>query len=244
MTANYETLLANRRKWKPTYLTPTPYDIEDGGVPVVIERILALALHLEIPVGNWITAATRRDLPVSDSALKLLRSNIGDENLHNIAFKRAIAAYPVSGSVMKDAESIAQEWIISPAHPLEKAALLECGVFMMSLAVMNICGGRSLFNLANNISRDEQRHIVTNRSVLREIGVDPQQPTPHLDVFRYHTLDWMFDSLNIPELVIDKDWFIQQSTRLVCTGRSPELSELTGGANYTPPFEVSNKALY
>jgi hypothetical protein len=228
--------------WKPQDLPLTPLEFESGGIPAVIERCLALALCLEIPVGTWIAEATRQELPVDELTLRLLRSNIGDENVHLHAFKRAVEVYPVSDSVLADAEAIAQEWITAPGHPIEKAALTEVGVFVpATLAVLRIFGGQSLSSLAASISKDEQRHVSTNRGVLKDLGYDPFAPSLSLDVFRYHTLAWMLDGLNVPEMALDKDFFIECSTELVKHGYSRELDQLTAGADYVPPFEKENR---
>lgn len=237
--------------WKPNIPQKTPFQWNDYGIPEVVEKVLALQLVLELPVGKFVSEASPSELPISTVAKKLLLSNIGDENVHYHAFKYAADVYPVSKSTLSEAQAIAQLWIKSPGHPIEKPTLLECGVFTPALAFLQICGGQSLQTLAALVARDEQRHVATNRGVMRKLGMQPGSPSPHLDVYRYHTLEWLFDGLAVPKTVknsywffkrdFDKDFLILESTNLVRQGFSFGLNQLLMGASiYVPPFEKEN----
>lgn len=237
--------------WKPKKPKYTGFQWNDYGIPEVVEKVLALQLVLELPVGKFVSDASGSELPVSQVAKKLLLSNIGDENVHYHAFKYVADVYPVSKSTSCEAEAIAESWIKAPGHPIEKPTLLECGVFTPALAFLQICGGQSLQTIAAQVARDEQRHVATNRGVMRKLGMQPGSPSPHLDIYRYHTLEWLFDGLSVPSTVknsywfferdFDKDFLIEESTNLVRQGFSFGLNQLLMGASiYVPPFEKEN----
>lgn len=255
-TFTYQSLYESRCRygkpfyWKPQVLKKEAFDFDTDGVPECLERILAMALHLEIPVGSWVANANKQDLPISDVAHKLLRSNIGDENVHFYQFKHAVNAYGVSDQVMAEAEEIGKMWEQNESHPLEKAQLAETGVFLTSLSLMRIAGGNSLCTVAMLVSQDETRHVATNRGILKDIGIDPSAPNQPLENLRNTTLDWLLEGLNLSgeylgfDFNLDREFFKEQATSLVTTGRSEVLEELTDGSSYTPPFESANRYLY
>lgn len=254
----FDSLLADRcdesgkpEYWRPSVPKPTPYQWETYGIPGAIERVLALQLALELPVGQFVAEASRSELPVSSVTKKLLLSNIADENVHFYAFKYASQIYPISDLIAQEAECIARSWSEMLGHPIEKPALLECGVFTPALAFLQICGGQSLASIAGQIAKDEQRHVATNRGVMRKLGLDPGSPAKHLDALCHETLSWLFDGLLVPcqasnrswlfESDFDKDFLIQESSNLVKFGFSPGLNRLLiGGSIYVPPFEKEN----
>ena len=244
MTVTYRELYQSRQKWNPRAINHTPLDNSTQEGVEAIQKVLALAIHLELPVGVWVADATKRELPISEDALKLLKSNIADETVHQRAFEFAIESYPVSEKIMDESQVIANAWIdLETEHPLFRPALLECGVFLLSLTVLNLIGGQSLFNLSFEVGRDEQRHIATNRSILRELGYNPSKPPSTMNDLKRQTIDWMIGDLVLNDLGVDKDFFIIASDDLVETGFSRDISELTGGAVYRPPFESRNKVL-
>lgn len=257
-TITFSTLLQNRcnsetgkpEYWKPIKPKRTPFQWDGYGIPEVVERVLALQLVLELPVGRFVSEASKSELPVSATIKKLLFSNIGDENVHERAFRQASEVYPISQRVQGEADAIAQEWIEASGHPIEKPTLLECGVFTPALAFLQVCGGQSLQGVAAQVAKDEQRHVATNRGVMRKLGMDPANPAPHLELRCRETLDWLFDGLSVPVTAhgpwffktdLDKDFLIEEAVNLVRYGISPGLNQLLeGAAIYVPPFEKEN----
>lgn len=250
--ATYEKLLTSRRnyrngkargfEWNPTPLPYADIESQDNGIPQSIERVLALAMELELPVGEWVASATKKELPISDIAMELLLSNIADETVHYKAFSNAVELYPISDRTKLEASLIASQWMANLSHPIEKAMISECGVFLSSLAFLRLFGGLNLGTLAANVSRDEVRHVATNRGVIKDIGYDFLKPSHSLSNLYQDTVDWMLDKCTVPGL--DKDFFIEQSTLLVTQGYAPELEEVTDGAQDYAPFESSNANLY
>lgn len=257
MKITFDSLLRSRcneagkpEYWRPTKPRYTPFQWDEYGIPQVIERVLALQLALELPVGKFVREASSAELPVSDTIKRLLLSNIVDEDVHYRAFKHAADIYPVSSTSQAEADAIAQHWIDAPGHPIEKPALLETGVFTPALAFLQVCGGQSLQSVAAQVARDEQRHTATNRGVCKKLGINPGEPAPHLEALRHDTLDWLFDGLSVPaeapgpwffEANFDKDFLVTESGNLIKHGFSPCLNQLLiGGAIYVPPFEKEN----
>lgn len=243
-TATYKSMLDSRVEWKAHGINRTPLEFSDESLPQTIERILSLGLVLEMPVGAFVGEATKRDLPISQDAKNLLLSNIKDETIHYRAFQECAKVYPVSQQTMSEAENICKAWESLESHPLHVAGLLENGVFLASLAVLNLCGGHSLGRVAANVSRDEQRHVATNRSILGEIGIDMYQHQSKIERLRRQTIDWCFDGFSVGDLGIDKDWILEQSTLLSRDGESREMTELTMGSLYYPDFETEARLLY
>lgn len=226
-------------EWTAAKMPKTPLVQMTQGVPETVSKVIALALAMEIPVSDWIGQATKRDLPISSDALKLLLSNCADEITHYKAFEYAAEDYLLED--YKDTAAIFVEWNTDDYHPIMKAGYAEMGVFLVSLSILRLFGGESLSMLAGNVSRDEMRHVATNRGVLADIGHDFKQVAA-IDRVVEKTLDWMLWDLKVPGL--DKDFFMQQSKLLISDGYAPELEELTNVADDTSFFESPNSLLY
>lgn len=226
-------------EWNAVKMPNTPLVQYTQGVPETVSKVIALALVLELPVGDWIAQATKKELPVDDVTMKLLLSNIGDETLHYRAFNFAAQDYLLEN--YKDTEAIFAEWNVDDYHPIMKAAYAEMGVFLVSLSILRLFGGESLSMLAANVSRDEMRHVATNRGVLADIGHDFKQVAA-IDRVVEKTLDWLLWDLKVPGL--DKDFFMRQSKLLISDGYAPELEELTNVADDLSFFESPNALIY
>lgn len=246
--------------WDPQPMESEPFTLfgeddelcdESWGADRTVSRVLALGLHLELPVGQWVYDA-RKELSgldgQKDTVLALLKSNIKDEHAHDKGFRLAAKAYPLIGNDYEEAGLIADRWLSNSEHPLAKAAISEVGIFLVTLGVMRVVGGRSLCTFAARISHDEARHVSTNRSVLFDMGYRPDQPTNSLMELRKDTLAWAMEYLNVPSDVLgDKlnaDYLIEQSTQLITTGTAPEFDELVYMADHNLPFELSNSDMY
>jgi hypothetical protein len=216
-------------------------DTPDNGVPETIEKVMALALTLELPVGEWIGDVTKSELDISDIAKDLLLSNIADEAVHYRAFKFASEDYLKNSHYIQEADYIFDEWNNQGYHPLEKAYYAEVGVFLVSLAVMRIFGGETLSTLASNVSRDEMRHVASNGGILADIGYDTSIYNKIENTVN-QTLDWLLSDLTVPGL--DKSFFMEQSNQLIRNRYAPELEQLTSGADDRSPFEEPNSLLY
>ena len=261
----YESLYAQRcdakgnpHYWNPQkieYARPTLFGDDDlicedsWGVDETIKRVLALGLWLELPVGQWVYDARKSELNIPDSAKELLKSNIKDEAAHERGFRMAADVYPVDEKTYNEAGLIAQQWLDNSEHPLAKAAISEVGIFLVTLGVMRVCGGRSLCSFAARISHDEARHVSTDRSVLFDTGYRPDMPSNSLMDLRRDTLAWSMEHLNIPADetggdTLNADYLIEQSDSLIKTGEAPDFDDLVYFASHVLPFEVGNSEMY
>ena len=238
---NYRNGKARGLEWKPVKMPYSPLEYDQEGVPETIQKIIALALELELPVGEWVSQATKQELNISNIAKELLLSNIADETIHFKAFSYAAKDYLTESKYKKEAEIFFKEWNTGNYHPIEKACYAEVGVFLVSLAVMRLFGGETLSTLAANISKDEMRHVATNRGVLSDMGHNFTEYRKINNLVK-ETLDWMLSDLKVAG--INKEFFIKQSSLLINQGYAPELEKLTKGADDVSPFEHPNYILY
>lgn len=238
---NYRNGKARGMEWKPVKMPYTPVDYDQDGVPETLEKIIALALKLELPVGEWIGEATKREFNIDPIARELLLSNISDETVHYKAFNYAAEDYLINQSYLDEADNFFKAWNTGNFHPIEKACYAEVGVFLVSLAVMRIFGGETLCTLAGNVSRDEMRHVATNKGILSDMGYNFTEYTS-VNKLVDETLSWMLSDLKVPGM--GKDFFMQQSKLLIKDGYAPELEELTNGAEDVSSFESPNYILY
>jgi hypothetical protein len=226
-------------EWTPVKMPNTPLAQYSKGVPETVSKIISLALVLELPVGEWIGQATKSELPIDPVARELLLSNIIDETTHYNAFNHLANDYVIDE--YNDATHIFDKWNTDDYHPITKACYAEVGVFLVSLTVLRLFGGESISMVAANVSKDEMRHVATNRGVLTDIGHD-FKAVNKIDTLVNETLDWMLCDLTVPGL--NKDFFMEQSRLLVTDGYAPELNELTNAADDISPFEHENRLLY
>jgi len=243
---SFEKLEAARKVWKPFPMKNEVLRFEGENLTDAIHKSIALGLVLELPVAEWVSDARKKmvDVEVPKIGITSLMKNIKDEGVHFQGFQYAAEAYPESKNFMEEANTIYKAWDSLDIHPLWIAAMAETGIFLASLAVLRLCGGNGLSDLAGDISKDEYRHVACNRAVLKILGYDLHNPPAALDAVREETIDWIFQGFEVPALDIDKQFMIDQSDELVYTGRAPELSELTAHSEYTPPFERSNSRMY
>lgn len=244
MLQNYtvDSLELQRKKWKAEPLTYQPLAYDDL-MPGVLNAI-ALGLHLELNVAGWVGESNKsiKD-KISPAAFKSLGKNINDEKNHYDQFIFAADVYKVSQESMKRAEELGKAWEEHSAHPLEKAATSEAGVFLPSLFLLTQFGGHSLANMAGEISKDEFRHVIMNCSVLDALG-KRQTAFDSLTELRHETLAFVFDSVQIDDLGIDLDFMLEQSDQLVLTGKAPELQAMSFHQQYLVPFENPNHKQY
>ena len=246
-------------KYIPTFWKPQPIDhqpltlfaddscpvLPEWGCEAVISRIIALGLTCEIPVGEFVKDAGKRDLP-SDAILPtLLRSHVADEAAHDLGFRIAAQVYKVNEFQLMAAQEFAKEWQSIDIHPIVPAAALEVGVFLASLGGIRLFGGNALSHMAGQIAKDEYRHVAVNMAVMKGLGL---KFTPQIRSLIDETVSWVFEGLLIPEsetgLTVDREFFRRSSTELIESGKAQDLDDLTVYTSHYCPFEISNASLY
>lgn len=217
----------------------------------VINKLLALGLELELEVGEFVKSAqSKSDIPDDPFVKKLLQSNIADEAKHFKAFDYARKSYNVDLENVREASNLRELWqfLTNKEHPLLIAMALEIGVFLPFLGCSRLFGGKAIATMAKRIAEDEYRHIITNRTLLDDIGIDAWNlPKSILSAIR-QTIAWAIDDLNIPESMVDEDFnldfVLRASQELIETGQAQDLDDVCFVADHILPFEVSNASQY
>lgn len=227
----YQKLLEKKRKW-------TPVQTEAGklaeGAEEVVFRALAMR-HMELPVGDFIEAAID-EIPVLSQ--ELLRSNIKDEENHDLALGYIANALGTNESAEAEALRLRDAWTAHPDHTVLKAMVAERAIFFVLLPLFRFHGDAGLRTVSADISRDERTHVAANSLVCRELGLTP---SPSLDKLRKATINWVMQPLkrDTKNKYLDKQFWLDASDRLMYEGKAPELAETKRGRMLSF-FEHSN----
>lgn len=235
MTTNpYDKLLQRKRTWTP--VRPTAGQLKPGSEEALF-RALALR-QLELPVGDFIREATTKDVP--SASLNLLRSNIIDEEKHDLALGYIADALGTNSKAEAEAARLTQAWIDHPDHTVLKAMVLERSIFFVLLPFFRFNGDAGLRTVSADISRDEQVHVAANSLVCRELDLKISQS---LDTLRKATIQWVMQPLGkSDDRYLDRQFWIDQSDSLLYSGRAEGLVE-TKRARMPAFFEHSNTNL-
>lgn len=155
----YNKLKERKFGWTP--IDPVVGEIEKG-TEQTLGRGLALRV-LELPVGQFIKEATKKDFLIPDGCLDLFESNIADEDVHDRQLDLAYKAYNVtSDEDQKTAYQILAQWNDLPDHPILKAGILERSIFFILLPMMRLFGDTSLRTISQDISRKRIAALYSN----------------------------------------------------------------------------------
>lgn len=234
MTTPYGKLLARKRTWTP--VRPTAGKLKPGSEETIF-RALSLR-QLELPVGDFIREATSKDVP--SASLDLLRSNITDEEKHDLALGYIADSLGTDPEAEAEAARLTQAWIQHPDHTVLKAMVLERSIFFVLLPFFRFNGDAGLRTVSADISRDEQVHVAANSLVCKELGLTVSQS---LDTLRKATIQWVVQKLGRSEdRYLDRQFWIDQSDSLMYSGKAEGLIE-TKRARMPAFFEHSNTNL-
>ena len=229
----YEKLQSRKRKWSPVQTTAGKLA---EGAEETIFRALAMR-HMELPVGDFIEASLS-EIPVLSQ--DLLRSNIKDEENHDLALGYIANAIGVDPKAEEEAKRIREAWISHPDHTVLKALVAERALFFVLLPFFRFNGDAGLRTVSADISRDEQVHVAANSLVCRELGYEP---SASLDKLRKATINWVMTPLkSSTNKYLDKKFWLDQSDSLMYQGKAPELSD-TKRARMPAFFEHANPNL-
>jgi len=229
----YQKLQQRKRKWSPVQTTAGKL-VE--GAEETIFRALAMR-HMELPVGDFIESAIS-EIPVLSQ--DLLRSNIKDEENHDLALGYIATALGVDPKAEEEAKRIREAWVSHPDHTVLKALVAERAIFFVLLPFFRFNGDAGLRTVSADISRDEQVHVAANSLVCREMGYEP---SPSLDKLRKATINWVVTPLkSSTNKYLDKKFWLDQSDALMYQGKAPELSD-TKRARMPAFFEHANPNL-
>jgi hypothetical protein len=228
----YQKLMSRKRKWTPVQ---TDAGLCKEGAEEAIFRALALR-HMELPVGDFIQTTLQNEVP--KASVDILRSNITDEENHDLALGYIANAYGVDEKAEEEALKLQKAWIEHPDHTILKAMVAERAVFFVLLPFFRFNGDAGMRTVSADISRDEQIHVATNSLVCKELGLEI---SPSLDKLRKATINWVMQPLgvNTQDRYLDKKFWLDSSDRLMYEGKAPELSA-TKSARMPAFFEHSN----
>jgi hypothetical protein len=217
----YQKLQNRKRTWTPVQTTAG--QVKEGAEEVIF-RALAMR-HMELPVGDFIESALS-EIPVLSQ--DLLRSNIKDEENHDLALGYIANALGVDPKAEEEAKRIREAWTTHPDHTVLKALVAERAVFFVLLPLFRFNGDAGLRTVSADISRDEQIHVAANSIVCRELGLTP---SASLDKLRKATINWVMQPLKAasPDKYLSKKFWLDASDRLMYEGKAPELSETKRG---------------
>ena len=229
----YIHLHQRKRTWTPVEVTAGPLLV---GGEEVIQRALALRC-LEIPVGDFISEAMRGDLPEDRGCIKLLQSNVIDEEKHDIALNYAARAHKVPTKFEREAAKIRDTWLELDRHPVLKAVVLERSVFFVLLPIFRFLGDTGLRTTSADISRDEQTHVAANTLVCEALGL---QSDKTLNNLRRATVAWVLQSLKgeSDNKHLSSNFWLASSDSLYSRGKAEGLGETR--ASRMPAFFETN----
>jgi hypothetical protein len=229
----YQKLQARKRKWTPVQTTAGQL-VE--GAEETIFRALAMR-HMELPVGDFIKDALGE---IPELSRDLLRSNIKDEENHDVALGYIANALGVDAKAEAEALRLRDAWTAHHDHTVLKAMVAERSIFFVLLPFFRFNGDAGLRTVSADISRDEQIHVASNSLVCRELGL---VVSPSLDKLRKATINWVMQPLGkSSNKYLDKTFWLNASDRLMYEGKAPELSE-TKRARMPAFFEHANPNL-
>jgi hypothetical protein len=212
----YEKLLQRKRKWTPVKMTAGTCK---AGAEEAILRALALR-HMELPVGDFINHALDTEVP--QAARTLLRSNVADEENHDVALGYIADAYGVDEKAEAEALKLREAWTSHPDHTITKALVAERAIFFVLLPFFRFNGDAGMRTISADVSRDEQVHVSANSLVHTELGYNI---SPSLDKLRKATINWVMQPLGQhTDKYLDKKFWLDSSDRLMYEGKAPELA--------------------
>ena len=230
----YQKLFNRKRKWTPVQTTAG--QLVEGSEETIF-RALALR-HMELPVGDFIQEALRNEVP--ELSKDLLRSNVKDEENHDLALGYIANALGTDPQAEEEALRLRAAWEAHPDHTVLKAMVAERAIFFVLLPFFRFNGDAGLRTVSADISRDEQVHVATNSLVCRELGLTV---SPSLDKLRKATIAWVMQPLKRSEnKYLDKQFWLDQSDSLMYAGKAEGLLE-TQRARMPAFFEHANPNL-
>ena len=231
----YDKLLDRKRKWSP--VKPTAGKLKEGAEETIL-RALSIR-HMELPVGSFINEALEKGVP--DNARKLLKSNVEDEERHDLALGYIADVHNVTDKDEKEGKLLRDAWVSHPDHTILKALVAERAIFFVLLPFFRFNGDAAIRTVSADISRDEQIHVGSNTLVCSELGLSPSNS---LDKLRKATINWVLEPLgiNTTDKYLDKKFWLDASDQLMYQGKAPQFSD-TRAARMPAFFEHANTNL-
>jgi len=231
--SEFSAILEKKAKWTPIEPQSTTVC---SGADDFMSRALALRA-LEIPVGNFVESATKRDLPVDEIGLELLMDNIKDEIVHEQALDNLAKVFkPLKSEDEEEVKNILSSWLELNEHPISTARVIEAGVFFPILTMFRYIGDITARQVSADVSKDETLHVDTNYRICKSLGIE--KCGRGADKLRRRTIAWLFEPLQDKEVAdtlkesfgdsqkkfSDFDFWMTQSDNLCNRGIAPDLT--------------------
>lgn len=235
----YTQFIDRKRAWSAPYecnpdANPDPSEHE------TVQKCLALAMALEIPVGDLVLDGLHlkrnyRKLP-SDVEYALIH-NANDEATHYEAFSVAYKGHQVESTPFDSDMAALLHGLPVGYHPVYLAGYLELGVFMVTLSMLRRYGSSPVQTLVADVSRDESTHVLTNWALTDEYSLGTEGD--RLRKWRHDVMTWLTSSLPNEGKYTPSFW-LEQSDSLINKRRADGL-EFTKAAIVPAFFETSAK---
>jgi len=236
--SEFYSFIGRKSGWQPAKYTQSTFKVSPVNTHVAVQKALALALALEIPVGEFTLEASKREF-TGEQRWALL-DNSKDELVHYEALSNWASGLSTSlpQEYLDEAQAMCEEFLSNVEHPVLKAGFIELGIFFPVLSIFRKFGTTSLKLLASDISRDEASHVLTNWAVIKEQEI--AWDLPSLNKVRREVISWLTEDIKSSKF--GADFWLAQSDSLITT-RQAEGLKFTKVAQYTALFEVDNRSL-
>lgn len=233
--------IGRKSNWQPARYEDTTVHPTVTGAHNAVLKSLAIALALEVPVGEFTLAASRNFKANQQAALY---DNATDEIVHFEALNRLALSLDENSrellsSYTEEALNFQKAILELPESPIVKSGYIELGAFLVLLSVM-----RRMTNLAKvkllvqDISLDESVHVATNWNII-DANEIPWTDS-RMSGIRRDIVAWCTEDIKVPKW--NSEVWLEQSDRLVETRRADGLA-FTKRGQTTSFFEISNKSL-
>jgi hypothetical protein len=224
---------ARKKPWTPFEIRPiepNPITLNNGTYRA-LQKCIALALNLELPVGELTLSGSS----IVENFNQALLSNAKDEATHFKAFEEAQKAYNIPYQYLGKASEYAKLMLSLDEHPVAVAGFIELTVFFPSLAIMRKWGNTDLKRMVQDVSRDESTHVATNYLIWDTMGLSFNN-FQAINEARKEIICWLTKDLrNVKE---DQNYWLNQSEQLMNARVAPELSWTSVGI-FQASFEMA-----
>lgn len=209
--------------------------LETQQINKCFSRIVAISLHMELPIGAFVRSLLDIEKQLPISAKIGLVKNIQDEEKHQLAFENVAKAYKVQEGDMKIANEYRKILVKCNVHPLIKSRDLETIVFIPLQTCLRYFGSQSLERLIGYISLDEFRHINYGWELSEILGL---RFNKEFEEILIGVCDWAFTPLRDTKL--NHKFWMQGVNEMRELGESPLFTDLMSYGLALAPFEISN----
>jgi hypothetical protein len=233
--------VSRKSNWVPATYAHQVINPNPRGYDKAVLKSLALALALEIPVGEYTLEASKSEF-TQDERWALL-DNAADEITHFTALHRlAHSLSPDNKELLneysKEALNFAKEIELCPENTIVKSGYIELGAFLVILSLLRRFGLPSMKILVGNISKDESVHVQTNWFIIDNHNIP--YTDSKLNSIRRQIIDWVTNDIESNKW--NTAFWLEQSDRLIETRRADSLG-FTKSSISVAFFEVDNRSL-